>query len=350
MKPKLSSFLQTRWNVILYQTLGWKIAFWYLILLGRIYFYLYPEEKEKIEDALETAVLPSRWSFERSEIKKKVFRGILAHYYEKLFNAYENIEDLKRFFNERIEAECLHRLDTALDKGNGVLFVTAHYGGVEYIPIFLAYKGYPISVIARFATAQLRETLHRRTKPFGLKIIDADEEKNVMGCVLRELGANRIVFTECDEIKQWRPSRSEKMVFLNKRIGVDRTLNILHKRSGAQVLFGVLHRFNLAHYRLILEDPQERKLLLQQSASSLAGVVLALLEQYIYSYPEEWYQWKNYAVILEDPAPREAVRERKRVGSKIPLEPGGLHAARPVRFPGPVPEAWSPSQLYGRTS
>ena len=155
--------------------------------------------------------------FVTKAIIRNVFRGILTHYYGKIFNAYSNISKLRTFFEESIETSHLEKLDKALGQGRGVLFVTGHYGGIEYIPIFLTLKGYPMSVIARFSTKQLKEVTYLQTKDLGLQLIDTERERNVWGSVIRALKENRVVFIECDEIESWKPSKKENMVFLVKR-------------------------------------------------------------------------------------------------------------------------------------
>ena len=190
-------------------------------------------------------------------ITRDVFRGILTHYYEKVFNAYSDISELRTFFEENIETSHLEKLDKALGQGRGVLFVTGHYGGIEYIPIFLTLKGYPMSVIARFATKQLKETTYLQTKNLGLQLIDTERESDVWGSVIRALGENRVVFIECDEIESWKHSHKEKMTFLGKTIGVDKTINLIQKRTGAEVVFGLLHRFSVRKYRLIIESCED---------------------------------------------------------------------------------------------
>ena len=62
------------------------------------------------------------------------------------------------------------------------------------------------------------------------------------------------MFIECDELESWKPSQKEKMTFLGKTIGVDKTINLTQRRTGAEVVFGVLHRFILRKYRLIIES------------------------------------------------------------------------------------------------
>ena len=241
--------------------------------------------------------------FATKSITRNVFRGILIHYYEKIFNAYSDISELRSFFEESIETSHLGKLDRALGQGKGVLFVTGHYGGIEYIPIFLTLNGYPMSVIAKFATKQLKEATYLQTKDLGLQLIDTGRENNVVGAVVQALRANRVVFIECDEIESWKQSQKEKMTFLGKTIGVDRTINLIQKRTGAEVVFGVLHRFNSRKYRLIIESCEDMLSKLGKRHSSVGKLVLKTFEQYVYAHPEQWYLWEDYAEIKTLPPP-----------------------------------------------
>lgn len=297
MRVKLSSFLQWHLNILIIQKLGWQISFYYVVILGKLFYSLNGGERRRIVESIETVYGDQRNGEELGNISKTVFQGIFAHYYEKLFNAYTDACILKSFFAESIQARCLEKLDAALENGRGVLFVTGHYGGIEYIPIFLASKGYPISVVAKFATRQLKQACEARSKSFGLKIIDGSRRSDILPNILQELRINRIVFLECDEIEEWRPSQKEKMVFLKKMIGVDRTINIIARRSRAALIFGILHRFNLQKYRLVIQDYDDILSRHGEPPISVGEAMLKCLEQYIYSYPEEWYQWKKYEDI-----------------------------------------------------
>ena len=297
MRVKLSSFLQWHLNILIIQKLGWQISFYYVVILGKLFYSLNGGERRRIVESIETVYGDQRNGEELENISKTVFQGIFAHYYEKLFNAYTDACILKSFFAESIQARCLEKLDDALENGRGVLFVTGHYGGIEYIPIFLASKGYPISVVAKFATRQLKQACEARSESFGLKIIDGSRRNDILPNILQELRINRIVFLECDEIEEWRPSQKEKMVFLKKMIGVDRTINIIARRSRAALIFGILHRFNLQKYRLVIQDYDDILSRHGEPPISVGEAMLKCLEQYIYSYPEEWYQWKKYEDI-----------------------------------------------------
>jgi len=77
--------------------------------------------------------------------------------------------------------------------------------------------------------------------------------------------------------------------------GLDRTINIIHRRTGAEVVFGVIHRFSLREYKLIVHSYEDMlKIFGGIPLSTVGETVLKVLEQYIYHYPEQWYQWKNY--------------------------------------------------------
>ena len=104
-------------------------------------------------------------------------------------------------------------------------------------------------------------------------------------------------------MEEWKPSQKEKTSFLGKVIGVDKTINLIQRRTGAVTIFGILHRYNLQKYKLIIENYQDMLFRLGKTPSSIGEAVIKSFEQYVYSYPEEWYQWKNYAQMKTYPAP-----------------------------------------------
>jgi Kdo2-lipid IVA lauroyltransferase/acyltransferase len=296
MGKNLSSFLQWQPNVSLIQKMGWPLAFRYVSFLGSLYYFFRAKEKRKIIQAIQETFAETKGSREIRAITRAVFRGILHHYCEKLFNAYESVPNIKAFFGQSIEAPSLYKLDDALKQKKGILFVTGHFGGIEYIPIFLSSRGYPISVIIKCATDQLKERLHARARELGIRVIDAGRE-NILGSVIRDLRENRVVFIECDEIEEWKPSRTEKIFFLGKRIGVDKTINLIQRRSGAQVVFGLLHRVSLEKYSFIIQgyqDVMEKGLV---SVSSIGAGLLKVFEHYVWQHPDRWYQWNKFSEV-----------------------------------------------------
>lgn len=312
MAITISRFLQWKPNVFLYRKLGWRFTSSYLFFLGGLYFAVMQEDRKKVSRSVEEAFGIEKTPSELKNLNKRILEGILCHYFEKIFNAYEGLPLLTSFLRDHISAPSLCKLDNALKQNKGVLFVTGHYGGIEYIPIFIGMHRYPVSVVFKCATSQLQETLHGKARDLGIKVIDPSQ-RNTMGAVLHDLRENRIVFIECDEIEAWKPSQQEKMLFLGKQIGVDRTLNLLQKRSGAEIVFGILHRLDLSNYTFIIETYQDILSHLGTVPSSPAAALLKFLEHYICVYPEEWYQWKHHASLETPAAPTKSAKAKQPV-------------------------------------
>ena len=302
MKFNLSSFLQWKINIFLYHRLGWRIAYHYISFLGALYFFLKRGEKRTIKKAVESVFGHQKSNAEIKSLERRVFRGILSHYHEKLFVAYEEPEKASIFLNRNVISKDLEMLHEKRQKGNGVILVTGHYGAIEYIPTLLAINDLPTSMIAKFKTKQLREKIYSQAEKYKIKMIDAGNTKNVVQSAVKELRENRILITQCDEIEEWRPSLKERISFLGRTTFLDRTINTLAKRTGAEVVFGVIHRYSLRKYKLFMYDYVDMiGYLNRPSTSSVAETILKFLEEQIYTNPEQWYQWKQYLQIKTAP-------------------------------------------------
>ena len=257
MKLNLSAFLQWRFNIFMCRMLGWRITFFYIRMLGTLYFFFNPKEKWKIRKAVKTVFSDHKYRPEIRSISKKVFRGIFSHYFEKFFNAYSTAGTLRNFVMNHMESEGLDVIKQGLAKGKGILLITGHFGGVEFIPAFLGANNFPVSIVAKFKSKDLRNASVQQASNFLTKIIDAEQTPNIIRAIFDDLKANRIVITQCDEIDEWKPSRYDKLFFLGKQICLDKTVNILSKRCAAAVVFGVMHRDDNHRYKFIATSYEE---------------------------------------------------------------------------------------------
>ena len=298
MQLSLSSFLQWKINILLCQKLGWNFAFFYIMVLGNLFFLVKRKEKKKIKEAVKMVFDKQKGRFEKKTIIRGVFQGILWHYYEKIFNVYTSVEKLKNFFNRYIKPDGIAAIEQGIAKGKGVLLVTGHFGGIEFIPTYLAAQDYPVTIIAKFSSEHLRKISSELAGKMSFKIIDANHCSNIVKAILENLRENRIVITQCDEIEAWRPSLHQEVSFLGKRIHLDKTINTLIKRGKASLVFAVMRRINNQGYKFIAHSWDEIVNALGQTGNSSGGeLVLRYLEQYIYHHPEEWYQWKKVSEI-----------------------------------------------------
>ena len=295
---KLSSFLQGKVHVFLYQNINWGLCFYYLVFLGKLYYLINRNEREKIIKAIEFVFNGIKTSQDIKDITKKAFLGIITHYHEKIFNAFSSVEELKGFLRNNIKNDNLFLIERGLAEKKGVLLITGHFGGVEFIPAYLAVNHYPVTIIAKFSSKHLKAISTHKAGRFATKIIDAENTPNIMKEILSNLKENRIVITQCDEIDEWRPKKNNYISFLGKKTHLDKTISVLMKRGGATIVFGLMRRVHRKRYifRLkSLKNIKDRDIYgndIPESATSLK-----YLEQYIYRFPEEWYQWKKYPEI-----------------------------------------------------
>lgn len=217
----------------------------------------------------------------------KTYFGIFDHYYEKMINAHHSTSGMMTYLNKHVSLNGKEWLDQINEQNKGCIFVTGHFGAIEYIPLYLAANNYRPSIILRFKTEKLKETLASKSNSVDLELIDADSP-NVIFRALNAIKEGRLLITLCDEIPNWRPCRTENMQLFGRRIPKDRTLDILYRRSKVPCCFGLIQRKKKGYDLSIhpLADGEEN--------ISLCIAAWHLLEQYIYRYPEQWYQWPNF--------------------------------------------------------
>lgn len=295
-KLNLSKFLQLRLNSWLIRWLPFFLSRWYLILLGRLYYLARRREKALIKRTL-AFVWQDRLSprqFRR--LCRRTFHGIFDHYHEKLFLAYASLKRVHKFLSRKMTLVQEEALQKALAQGKGVILATGHFGAVEFLPATLALKGYRVAIICRFQTSRLRQSLMARARQYDLEIIDADQG-NCLLAALKALKQNRIIITEVDEFDEWKPRDDHRLTFLGATLGADRALDILSKRSGSPVVSALISRHH-GRYRLnlALMAPATPR---PAPAPGVGESCLALLENFIDNYPDQWYQWKKFGQMIE---------------------------------------------------
>ena len=286
-RKDLSRFFQAKPNTFLARFLPFSIYRNYLSFLGFYYFSIRRQERKRLSRSLRF-VLGRRLSrIKFRYILFKTYFGIFEHYSEKMINAYRSLPTIIEYFNESISLTNKDWLDELKLTKRGGILVTAHFGAVEYLPIFLSSMGYRVAIIVRFKTDRLRKVLTHKADLLGLEAIDADNQ-NVLFRALEAIKKGRILITLCDEVKNWRPCKTKKMFIFGQPVPCDRTLDILFRRSKAPCCLGLMQRvkngFNLSI------DPLDGK----DDNTSLTEAAWSILEQYIYRYPDQWYQWPNF--------------------------------------------------------
>ncbi len=103
-----------RFHSFLIRWLPFALGRAYLSLLGRVYYFLNREEKQKIIRNLSGVVRRLFGTVPMNTIIRQTFRGIFAHYYEKLFSSYGGLSRVCHFIRKHVEVTNPHLLDAAL--------------------------------------------------------------------------------------------------------------------------------------------------------------------------------------------------------------------------------------------
>jgi len=313
LKPQdLSKFLQSRVSILIVRHLPLCLSRLYLALLGWFYFLIVRKEKQASLAALAHS-LSGRGRVGRKNFRRswsRVRKGIFDHYHEKLLLGFRPLDWVRRMHLSNVQIKNLECLTEALETKQGVILVTGHYGAVEFIPGALAFRGYPVTVMVHCKSKVLRDSLELKAMKAGARLLDPKSER-VLFSAVEHLRQGRIIVTQCDEIDMWRPHRDRRTRFLGLDMGLDRSLDILARKSGAVVLFGLNHRRGNGRYELVLERPEEHPAARGQSLVSAR--CLAVLNDNIYSEPGAWYQWKKLKPFVDKNSAGEGNEDRERI-------------------------------------
>jgi lauroyl/myristoyl acyltransferase len=286
-KKDLSRFLQSQPNIFLAKILPISVYHQYLSFIGFYYFWIRQRERRKLHRSMQSFLGKRYNQLKIQRILYKTYNGIIEHYSEKMINAYRSLSDMQTYLRGNVSIPKSDWLDEVSTSNRGCIFITAHFGAVEYLPLFLASKSYRPTMIVRFKTQRLRDVLMHKSRLVDLELIDADRQ-NVTFEALKAVKKGRILITLCDEIKNWRPCSEKSMNIFGQTIPQDRTLDVLFKRTNAPCCLGLMLRrknsYDLSIHPLGGSDV----------GASVSEAAWHILENYIYRYPEQWYQWPNF--------------------------------------------------------
>ncbi|MHB9027163.1 MAG: lysophospholipid acyltransferase family protein [Candidatus Latescibacterota bacterium] len=281
----ISKFFQAAPNVFLFRYAPIWLCTRYLQIMGWLYYSANQNERKLIERNIQDVF---RSQPDVNAIVRKTFKGIFSHYSEKLIMAHRNYTILKRELRDAMEYSGLRDLDEALGRG-GVIMVTGHFGGVEFMPLALALRGYPVTMVVSFQTERLRESLMQRAAEVNVELIDG-HAGNVMPQAIQALKRGRILLTECDEVDEWRTKGNQTVEAFGGSVRLDRSLEVLCRRTGSTALGSFMVRTEQG-YRLTVVPIGDRE---RAPEENMSAQILKTFERFVIMFPDQWYQWKKF--------------------------------------------------------
>ena len=286
----LSHFFQAPFNAFIVRVAPLWFATGYLNLIGAVYYIVNRRERDRIKRNIATVFAAERSGI---NIARRTFEGIYSHYAEKLLMAYRDLDELTSVVGNKLRYEGLEHLEQALGRG-GVILVTGHFGAVEYMPLVLHIRNYPVTMVVACTTNRLWNSLVERAEKNNVHLIDG-HGGNILGQMLDALKQGRIVVTECDEVDAWRTNGRDTIPAFGLRVLRDRTMSIISRRSHATVLCAFLLR-EAGGYHFVIEPVDD---VINETGDVFRGV-FQVLERKVMQCPDQWYQWKKFHKMLPE--------------------------------------------------
>jgi Kdo2-lipid IVA lauroyltransferase/acyltransferase len=259
--------------------------------LGRLGFYVQPEQKRVALENLRTCLGDCTTEEERREIAKKVFSNFAVSALEVAWLS--RWGDLFSWL--KIEVEGMDKLDAALATGRGVIAHNAHFGNWEVMSAAIAKMGYPGYVVARRQKdPRLDAWIGEIREHSGLKVAIRGENP---GRIVRCLKGGGLLGLMIDI-----DTRSNEGVFVDffgrptyTQVGPFALARI----TGALMIPALCYRDGLNCLRFYFGDPWEVARTNDPDADVLQAAQKAnsILEQKIRERPEQWAwfhkRWKT---------------------------------------------------------
>lgn len=190
------------------------------------------------------------------ELTPAKIRSLARDNFVQLVRVMLEIPSLLRLNPDNIDAYVEFRgaehLAAALDRGSGVLILTAHLGNWELMALAASLKyGIPVNVMARpLDDAPMDRVLTEIRSRTGNRVLDKDKSATEVGTLLRE---NQIIGILLDQNASW--FEGVYVPFFGKTVCTNKGLAMFAMRYGATVLPAFNIRQKDGRYRVIIRPP-----------------------------------------------------------------------------------------------
>jgi KDO2-lipid IV(A) lauroyltransferase len=259
-------------------------------LLGLLASRILKRHRKTALENLERAFGESLTRPERERLVKRLFKNLGVMFFE-----FNRMAWLKRGeVNKFIEFKGLDRIEKALQKGKGVILLTAHYGNWELLHAALGHKGYSLELVVRKLDSPFFEKFVRwvRTRS-GINIV---YKVKAMLPLVRRLNSNAVAMILADQ----NTVREEGFFvdFFGFPASTNKGPALLARKTGAAVLpvfivrDGTRHRVEVWE-ELELANTSDRERDAQENTAAFTKAV----EEAIRLHPEQWFwvhrRWKT---------------------------------------------------------
>lgn len=259
-------------------------------LLGLLACRILKRHRRTALENLERAFGESLTRSERERLVRRLFKNLGVMFFEFNRMAWLKREEVDRF----VEFKGLEKIEKALQKGKGVILLTAHYGNWELLHAALGHKGYTLELVVRRLDSKLFEKFVRwvRTRS-GINIV---YKVKAMLPLVRRLNSNAVAMILADQ------NTVREEGFFVDFFGVPASTNkgpaLLARKTGAPVLPVFIVRDGTRHMvevwdEIELADTGDKDRDAQENTAAFTKAV----EKAIRLHPDQWFwvhrRWKT---------------------------------------------------------
>jgi KDO2-lipid IV(A) lauroyltransferase len=269
--------------------------------MGRLV-YVFSDKRRKVCNNNLKAAFGNQMSYKRRrKITKTIFKNFGLSFIELFLMPV--MDD--KFFGEHTWTTNFHRVDQALAKGKGMIFLSAHYGNWELAASISAHNGKKMHALAREQKPYfLNDMLNHFRQVRGTTVIQKGMQ---LRQILKHLKKNGIVGMIGDQSGR----QGKKVDFFGRPIFIADGAFRIAAQTGSVVLpaFNVRRKHDFCH-ELVIEEPIEKKSRedVEEFIDRAVTRYRDLLQKYIIKHPHLWLwgnrRWKHTSartiLILND--------------------------------------------------
>jgi KDO2-lipid IV(A) lauroyltransferase len=267
------------------------VAYWLGAHLGDVLYLVLARRRRVVFENLAIAFGTDKTAEERHQIARVTFRNLGQHVVD-----FSHVRQLTvQRFTTMCYIEGLEHVETLLQRGTGLLILSAHFGSWELAPAVSLCLTTPLHVIVRPldnpALQRLAEAYRRRC---GYRAIPRHAALAECLKVLRR-GEIVAVLMDQSSLRQ----ESIQVEFFGTNAYTSRGPALLALRTGCPVVSGFLIRTGQGRHRLVFsqEIPVHRTGNLQQDIVENTQTFTYVIESYVRRYPDHWFwlhrRWKQ---------------------------------------------------------
>ncbi|HRZ87840.1 MAG TPA: lysophospholipid acyltransferase family protein, partial [bacterium] len=258
---------------------------------GTLMWHADPWHRRTIVNNLERALGGEKSAEERMRIGKAVFDNLIYNICLFLRIGRYSFEQIQ----EMTEGENLDYVDRVMEKGKGLIFVTAHFGNWEYLGIMgsIVLRRYrPVSIGRELRNRYVDRYIHALREHTNNRLI---AKKNAVFEIMRTLKGNGIVSFLADQIGG---NDSVMADFFGVKVPTVSSPAYFAARTGAPVVPTFIVQKG-ERYTVVFEKPIAPDLSkpVDEEVSRITQAYTAVIERYVRAYPDQWFwmhkRWKS---------------------------------------------------------